>query len=50
MAYFLLVYEQIAGKLLRMREFADEQRDAAMAERFELELSTAWSRAARSSF
>lgn len=37
MAFFLLVYDQHAGKLLQMTEYADADRDAALEMRFDLE-------------
>lgn len=37
MTQFLIVYDQVAGKVLELREFEDAQREAALAERFRLE-------------
>ena len=37
MSYFLLIYDRPAGKLIRLREFPDDQRAAAYKERRELE-------------
>ena len=37
MSLFLLEYDRPAGKLLRLREFSEDQRDLAYAERQHLE-------------
>ena len=37
MAFFLLVYDQAAGKLRQITEYKDAQRDEAQAARFALE-------------
>lgn len=38
MAFFLLVYEQNAGRLMQMTRYPDAEQEAAMAARFALEL------------
>lgn len=37
MIHFLLVYDQAAGRVLHIEEFADADRGAALDKRFELE-------------
>lgn len=37
MTHFLLVYDQAAGRVLHIQEFADADRGAALDRRFELE-------------
>lgn len=37
-AFFLIVYDQRAGKLVRKIEYGDADRDAALQARFDLEL------------
>jgi hypothetical protein len=37
MRQFLLVYDQLAGKLLEMREFSEAERSFALEERFRVE-------------
>jgi hypothetical protein len=37
MTQFLILYDQARGKLLDLVEFADEEREAALERRFELE-------------
>ena len=37
MRHFLLVYDQAAGRVLQIKEFADDDRSAALDERFALE-------------
>jgi hypothetical protein len=37
MRHFLLVYDQAAGRVLQIKEFPDDQRNAALDEQFALE-------------
>ena len=37
MTQFLIVYDQLAGQVLDLREFADAERSRALEARFELE-------------
>lgn len=37
MTQFLIVYDVHAGRLVEVHEFADEEREVALAERFRLE-------------
>lgn len=38
MAFFLLVYDQAAGKVIRLTEYSDADQDAGLQARFDLEL------------
>ncbi len=40
MPYFLLVYDQLQGKLLEFQEFQDDERLEALKARFEREIHT----------
>jgi hypothetical protein len=38
LAFFLLVYDQAAGKVTRLTEYSDADQDAGLQARFDLEL------------